>query len=105
MIEEISSAPATVEEPEHALSVEEADEAGGSTSVLRLVVSLPRVAAVSEIDLEMGAWAVSLTAADGSYALKVSLPRAVDQDVAKCKFDKKRRVLTLTMPARAVAVA
>ena len=37
-------------------------------------------------------------AAEGLYALQLPLPRTVDADRARCRFDKKKRVLTVTMP-------
>ena len=60
---------------------------------------LPRVAAVADLDLQMGERALTLHA-EGLYKLRLDpLPRAILCDDAKCKFDKKRRVLTVTMPS------
>ena len=96
IIEEISSAPAVAETPEHTLHDEV--EASGW---LRVTVQLPRIAAVAEIDLEMGETMLRLETAEGLYSLALPLPRAVDSDASKCKWDKKRRVLTVTMPVGA----
>ena len=93
---ELASAPAMAEEPAHELT--RVDENGNDAGMLRLTVRLPRVAAVSEIDLEMGAHALALTAAQGLYALTLPLPQRVVSDASKCKWDKKKRVLTVSMP-------
>ena len=37
-------------------------------------------------------------AAEGVYHLDVPLPQAVDEARARCRFDKKKRTLTVTMP-------
>ena len=83
--------------PEHELDGSAAD------GWLRLSVQLPRIAAVGEIDIELGDTAVNLTTAEGLYELRLPLPTPVDSDAAKCKWDKKRRVLTVTMPTTAPA--
>ena len=37
-------------------------------------------------------------AAEGGYRLEVPLPQPVDEARARCRFDKKKRTLTVTMP-------
>ena len=61
------------------------------------MVRLPRVAAVAELDVEIGDRAFSLRSV-GVYALRLALPAQVRSDASRCKFDKKRRLLTVTMP-------
>ena len=107
IIEEISSTPAVEEaiaeapkmkEPVYELiDVEE-------PKALKLIVELPNVAAVSELDVNVGDKNVDLVAADAGYALSLTLPTPVLSDDAKCKWDKKRHVLTLTMPVEPPAV-
>ena len=122
MIVEISSSEAAAEEaapaseaPSYTLTELNGAEAGGGEgcagdegggcAALRLAVSLPRVGGVGEIDLQMGERQLSLSAGEGVYApydaLSLPLPHKVDSEGAKCKFDKKKRVLTVTMPVRA----
>ena len=57
---------------------------------------MPRVAAVDDLDVEIGEARVTLRA-EGLYALDFPLPRPVRADEARCKFDKKRRVITVRM--------
>jgi len=64
---------------------------------LMLEVRVPRVHAVADLDVQIGDEVVSLRA-EGLYALKLCLPQAVQSEAARCKFDKKKRVLTITMP-------
>ena len=82
-----------------------AGDEGGGCAALRLAVALPRVGGVGEIDLHMGECELSLTAGEGVYApydaLTLPLPHKVDSEGAKCKFDRKKRVLTVTMPVLA----
>ena len=91
LIEVVDASDATEETPTYDLSCDD------DARALRLVVPLPRVSGVGDLDLEMGEAAVALRA-EGVYKLDVALPKPVLADDAKCKFDKKRRVLTLTMP-------
>ena len=98
---EVTDAGAQEEEPAHTISIEaEGGGEGGGGGVMRLAVQVPRVAGVGELDLELGAEAVSLRA-EGLYRLQLALPRRVDADAATCKFDKKRRVLNVAMPLAA----
>ena len=91
LIEVVDASDATEETPTYDLSCDD------DARALRLVVPLPRVSGVGDLDLEMGEAAFALRA-EGVYKLDVTLPKPVLADDAKCKFDKKRRVLTLTMP-------
>ena len=49
------------------------------------------------MDVHVGDEALTLHA-EGLYKLSMRLPAAVRSEAAKCRFDKKRRVLTVTMP-------
>jgi len=89
LVQELSSVDATPEEPAHELLCAE--------DALTLSVQLPRVRTAAEVELDVGKTKVCL-AAEGLYALELPLPRAVDADRARCRFDKKTRVLTVTMP-------
>ena len=62
-----------------------------------LRVELPRLASAAELDAQVGERAVTLLA-EGLYRLELALPSAVLSDDARCRFDRKRRVLTVTMP-------
>ena len=89
-MEELSSEAAVEEAPEHELE----DEVDGER---RLIVRLPRVSAVTDLDVQIGRQAVRLHA-EGLYLLELDLPDAVDSDNARCKWEKKKRVLTVVMP-------
>ena len=98
LVMELSSEAAVEEEPSYELTGGNGD---GDGAPLKLVVQLPRVAAVGDLDVEMGERAISLRA-EGLYKLRLDpLPRPIARDDAKCKFDKKKRVLTVTMPVAA----
>ena len=85
-------AAAEPEAPEHELVPA---EGGGLT--LRVLV--PRVGAASELSVSVGERSVELSA-PGVYQLRVPLPHAVADAAARCRFDKKRRALTITLPPR-----
>ena len=87
-----AAAAGTPETPEHELR-----PADGGGLTLRVLV--PRVAAASELDVSVGERAVELSA-EGVYKLRVPLPHAVADADARCRFDKKRRALTITLPPR-----
>jgi HSP20 family molecular chaperone IbpA len=89
LISVISSEESAETAPEYELTVEEEQ--------VRLIVELPRVRAVADLDVHIGGAIVKLRA-EGVYALELVLPAGVDSDAARCKFDKKRRVLTITVP-------
>lgn len=89
LVQELSSSAAVEEVPEHELSVEAA--------ALTLVIKVPRVATVADLDVEIGERQLTLRA-EGLYTLDVPLPQPVRSDDAYCKFDRKKRVLTVTMP-------
>ena len=89
LVQEVGSQPAESVTPEHELTTAE------GTMTLR--VKLPRVAAASELELEVGDAAISLSA-EGLYRLQLALPAVGMSAEAGSKFDKKRRVLTVTVP-------
>jgi HSP20 family molecular chaperone IbpA len=89
LVQELSSSEAVEETPEHELLAEE--------DALTLVVRVPRVTVVSDLDVEIGE-ALVCVRAEGVYALELPLPKTIRSDDAKCKFDKKKRVLTIAMP-------
>ena len=97
LVEEVASHEAVEVAPEYTLEESE----GGA---LRLVVRLPRVAAVGELDVEIGDRAVHLHA-EGLYRLELALPHEVESEAAQCKFAKKQRTLTVTMPMKATVAA
>jgi hypothetical protein len=93
LVEELSSEAAVEEQPEHELLTE--------PTQLKLLANLPRLAAIADLDVEVGDRALSLRA-EGIYCLRIEpLPQPVRSDDARCKFDKKRRLLTITMPVAA----
>ena len=89
LVQELSSSEAVEETPEHELLSDEV--------ALTLVVRVPRVAVVSDLDVEIGE-ALVCVRAEGVYALELPLPKTIRSDDAKCRFDKKKRVLTIAMP-------
>ena len=81
---------AAVEEtPEHELRLED--------DRLVLQVRVPRVYVVDDLDVQIGDRTVGLRA-EGLYTLTLELPQPIRSEAARCKFDKKKRVLTVTMP-------
>ena len=50
----------------------------------------------AEVDVDVGPTRVCL-AVEGVYALQLALPRAVDADGARCRFDRSVAA-TITMP-------
>ncbi|KAL1528702.1 hypothetical protein AB1Y20_010036 [Prymnesium parvum] len=89
LVEEIGSQPAERVSPDHELQV--GDE------VLKLIVKMPRVATAAEVDLDLGASSIVLNV-EGLYYLKLELPVPISTADSGCKFDKKRRILTVNMP-------
>ena len=82
--------------PRYELETVPSPEAG-ETGMLVLRVSLPELSSAAEVDLQVGERAVEL-AVPGRYQLQLALPCAVASDDAGCRFDKKRRMLTVKMP-------
>ena len=68
-------------------------------SAVRVRVELPMVATVADVDLDVSAADLRLSAGCG-YALSVRFPEPVSADSAHAKFSKRKRVLTVTVPIR-----
>jgi len=77
--------------------VELVEEAGKPARVV-IKVALPLVASASDIDAEIVKGEVFELTVPGLYALQTTLPTAIDEDRMSCKFDKKKRVLTVKVP-------
>jgi len=88
LVEEVSSQAAVEETPEHELRLE--------NDRLVLQVRVPRVYVVDDLDVQIGDRTVGLRA-EGLYTLTLELPQPIRSEAARCKFDKKKRVLTVTM--------
>ena len=71
---------------------------------IRVRIELPEVAKVSEVELDIGAERLQL-AVTGKYKLDLQLPHTVKDEEAGAKFDKKARVLTVTLPLASPAPA
>ena len=73
------------------------EESGQSESMTKVTVTLPGVVSASAIDFHVFIKSLSLTAStSGSpHSLKISLPRAVQNDPIVARFDKTKSVLTL----------
>ena len=56
-----------------------------------------QLSSAAELEVDVGTHRLKL-AAEGVYHLDVPLPQAVDEARARCRFDKKKRTLTVTMP-------
>ena len=80
--------------PGEQLPVHELTDSDGS---LTLRVQLPRLQAAADLDVQVGEASLSLCV-EGLYRLQLELPKAVLKDAARCKFDKKKRALTVRMP-------
>jgi hypothetical protein len=53
---------------------------------------------MSNVDVEISALKVEVTIASSSHALNLGWPKEVDADLAKAKFSKKTRQLTILAP-------
>ena len=86
-----------VHHPEHALSPQHA-LSRPDAETLRLVVQLPAVASMKELEVDLASRAVTVSGAAGS--LTVDLPVAVDAESERlrAKFSKKSRSLRIDMP-------
>ena len=73
----------------------------GGADVLVLTVETPGAASMRELELSLSPEAILLEVA-GMQPLEVTLPAAVDDAAARAKFDRKTRVLTVTLPVREV---
>mmetsp|Transcript_27551 Transcript_27551/g.36126 ORF Transcript_27551/g.36126 Transcript_27551/m.36126 type:complete len:716 (+) Transcript_27551:108-2255(+) len=68
---------------------------------LVIKIQLPLLARASEADLDVSTTNLNLTTANGKYSpLKINLPRPVFEEQGAAKFDKKAKVLTVTLPVR-----
>ena len=56
-----------------------------------------QLSSAAELEVDVGVHTLKL-AVEGVYRLDVPLPQAVDEDRARCRFDKKKRTLMITMP-------
>ena len=56
-----------------------------------------QLSSAAELEVDVGTHRLEL-AAEGVYRLEVPLPQPVDEARARCRFDKKKRTLTVTMP-------
>ena len=56
-----------------------------------------QLSSAAELEVDVGMHRLKL-AVEAVYRLDVPLPLAVDEARARCRFDKKKRTLTVTMP-------
>lgn len=91
LVQVVGSIDAPPEVPDH--SIEEVE------GTLKLRVELPRLDCAAGLDARLSDTSAVLRVV-GLYELKLELPRTVDSGRASCRFDKKRRRLTVTMPVR-----
>ncbi len=89
LVQELASSAAQADEPEYVLETRE--------GAVHLLVRLPRIAAASDVQVEVGQGALSLHA-EGVYRLRVSLPSGARCDDACCRFLRKRRELSVSVP-------
>lgn len=92
LVEVVAETVAVAAVPSHSLV-----EAEGA---LVLRVEVPLLESAAELDVQLGDSDVALVA-EGVYELRLRLPKQVNSDQAKCKFEKKKKRLTVTMPLRA----
>ena len=72
-------------------------EGQASACILQCLATDRQLSSAAELEVDVGTHTLKL-AAEGVYRLDLPLPQAVDADRARCRFDKKRRTLTITMP-------
>lgn len=89
LVQELASRAAQADEPEYVLETRD--------GAVHLLVRLPRIAAASDVQVEVGQGVLSLHA-EGVYRLRVSLPSGARCDDARCRFLRKRRELSVSVP-------
>mmetsp|Transcript_38615 Transcript_38615/g.46734 ORF Transcript_38615/g.46734 Transcript_38615/m.46734 type:complete len:509 (-) Transcript_38615:441-1967(-) len=83
--------------PKYSLTtVDATDEVPASIEV---VVEVPHLQSMGQVDLEVGALEVALGATGDVGPLLVQLPFQIDQDAVRAKFEKKTRRLRIRAPA------
>jgi len=91
---QVEAVASEVTEPEHVVSLVE-----GSPRRVVVTVQLPLVANASDIDAEVVGGQVLELEVEGKYHLMASLPVPIDEEHMSCRFDKKKKVLTIKLPA------
>jgi hypothetical protein len=89
LVEVVASQTSEPAVPSHTL------ETGAEAMVLR--VELPLVHTAADLDVDLGDSEVRISA-EGVYRLALTLPAPVESTRAACKFEKRKRRLTVTMP-------
>jgi hypothetical protein len=89
LVEVVASAVAEPSVPVHTL------ETGDEFLILR--VDLPLVCSAADLDVHLGDAEVHISA-EGVYRLVLPLPALVVSERAGCKFDRRKRRLTVSMP-------
>uniref|UniRef100_A0A7S0WQ44 PIH1D1/2/3 CS-like domain-containing protein n=1 Tax=Chlamydomonas leiostraca TaxID=1034604 RepID=A0A7S0WQ44_9CHLO len=72
------------------------DESSTSCEQMVVKVQLPGVESISELDLDVKRTYLKLNSTQ--YKLSIYLPHKVDEDKGKAKWDKDKRVLSVTLP-------
>eukprot|EP01117_Protostelium_nocturnum_P016392 TRINITY_DN6489_c0_g1_i1.p2 TRINITY_DN6489_c0_g1~~TRINITY_DN6489_c0_g1_i1.p2 ORF type:complete len:225 (+),score=50.90 TRINITY_DN6489_c0_g1_i1:56-730(+) len=94
-----ASSPSISIKPEYEIEVNyDKDEEEKANSV-QIVVKLPELESVNQIDLEIGSKQFLLTS-KLSHHLDIGLPFPVNEDATKAKFDRGTRILTVIIPKR-----
>ncbi|EGD76144.1 hypothetical protein PTSG_00851 [Salpingoeca rosetta] len=80
--------------------VRDAPDAGTSTRPEAIVVSveLPKCKSAASVDLDVEERLLALSSPDGPYDLSLPLSFPVDEENGTAKFDKSKRILTVTLP-------
>ena len=108
-----AAAPTGPREPKHSVvhrGVGDLSSAWGDASIaaasgkpreLVVKIELPELASAATIDLDITERKLCLTEPTAHYALELPLPAAVLADQGAAKFDKAKRVLSITLPVAA----
>jgi len=79
-------------------AIETVDEDGATVRVV-VRVQLPLVTSAGDIDAGVVDAQVLELDVPGVYSLRAALPVPIDEDQMSCRFDKKKKILTVKLPA------
>merc|ERR1712146_436590 len=88
------SSHASEQEPQFNIQVETVDQ----QELVMISIQLPRVVKAGDIEAEIVSSQIFELTVPGLYALRTTLPRPIDDEQMSCRFDKKKKVLSVKVP-------
>jgi len=85
----------SIQEPAYKMQVVEEE---GQPSKVVIAVTLPLVTSAGAIDAEIVQGSRFELEVEGIYKLSANLPAAINEEEMSCRFDKKKKVLTVKIP-------